>query len=569
MSENLPFDWEGAGYDAFPDLDRKQVPQKLHFSDAWELLRAAITQARRGWFGLVRRLVHEVVVRTEDPVLHSVACAIVADAGSAAELEALVLALQVDPGVDRGLDIVNALAARGRLMDVPVLLRFYERHRTHSDMSVLPLMLNSLLARDDGDYLAEPADDDWEEYRKAIAERYFRLWNELGTNLIHVYHGRAFDLGVLIKEMRRDLRQGFLDPDDRHLFEVTTGLSCSNWYKQGEVRPLQVAAELEQFLESGKAKDYPVGQRLFMGHFIEDVGAAAAILATYPSSRRLDLPEIRTALDVDDYFALESGFAPFRGGYFIPATKPPPSAALTIDEKWPWLSLHTCLRAAIAGNRNPLEGLWALVNVQRTYSWTSAVSTLVADAADDRVVESLRARIRESEDPELTNTLCWALLGRGLLRDVPLVLDAYRRHVSHPWFPALQGRLNQLFAFQPVRHGPYKPMAFNVFCEQLERSIESLRQKLGREDVPIFRGELFSVEAVAHEIIGLHYGPDLTADLRQRFEASTGIDCTDWETSELFDQQKAAASAQRFLDSPAAANFNPGQLYFFGRPIQQ
>ena len=52
-------------------------------------------------------------------------------------------------------------------------------------------MLDSLLARADGDHSSEPADCDWEEYRKAIAERYFRLWNELGTNLIHVCHGRA------------------------------------------------------------------------------------------------------------------------------------------------------------------------------------------------------------------------------------------------------------------------------------------------------------------------------------------------------------------------------------------
>lgn len=569
MSEELPFDWEGAGYDAFPALDLKQAAQQVHFSDLWELLRATVSQARRGSFGLVRRLVHEVIGRTEDPVLHSVACDVVADAGNAADLEALVLVLQVDPGVARGLDIVRALAARGRLLDVPAILRFYERHRTHNDTSVIPLMLDSLLARADGDYLSEPADCDWEEYRKAIAERYFRLWNELGTNLIHVCHGRAFDLLALIEEMRRDLRQGFLDLDDRRLFEVTTGHSCSKWYKEGELRSLQIAADLEHFLESGKVQDYPVGQRLFMGHFIEDVGAAAPILATYPPNRGLDVPEIRTALDVDDYFVLESGFAPFRGGYFIPTTKPPPSAELTLDEKWPWLSLHTCLRAAIAGNRDPLEGLLALIGAKRTYSWTSAVSTLVADAADDRVVESLRERIRNGEDPELTNTLCWALLGRGLLRDVPLVLDAYRRHLKHPWFHSLQGRLNQLFAFQPVCHGPCKPMAFKAFYEQIENCIQLLRQKLGREDVPIFRGKLFSVQAVAREIIDLQFGADLTADLRQRFEASTGINCTDWETSEFFDRQKAAASAQRFLDDPASTNFKPGQLYFFGRPIKQ
>lgn len=567
MSDGLPFDWEGAGYDAFQGVDPPQAAQ-TNFSDSWALIRAAIAHARRGSFGLVGRLARDVVGRTDDPVVHSVACDVVADAGNAADLEALVVALQADPGVDRGLHIVNALAARGRLMDVPVILRFYELHRAHGDTSVIPLLLNGLLARADGEYLPEPADAEWEEYRKAVAERYFRLWNELGTNAVHVHHGRAFDLSALLAEMRRDLRQEFLDPDDRRLFEVTTGLSCSKWYREGEARPLQVAADLERVSAAGEARDYPVGQRLFMGRFIEDVGVAAPIFSAYPKYG-VDVPENRAALDVDDYFALESGFAPFQGGYFVPTTRPPPGVEPTIEPEWPWLSLHTCLRAAMSGRRVPFEALVALLDAERSHSWRSAVSTLVADAADDPAVELLRRRIRDCPDPELTNTLCWALLGRGLLRDVPLVLAAYRRHAEHEWFPALQGRLNQLLAFQPVRRGPHKPMAFEAFLELVERRVQALRQELGRDDVPIFRGGVFSVQAVAREIVDLRFGPHLTADLRQRFEASSGIDCTDWERAGGFDREKARASAQRFLESPAAADFRPGQLYFFGRPVRQ
>jgi hypothetical protein len=54
-----------------------------------------------------------------------------------------------------------------------------------------------------------------------------------------------------------------------------------------------------------------------------------------------------------------------------------------------------------------------------------------------------------------------------------------------------------------------------------------------------------------------------------RFEASTGISCADWETPDGFDPQPAATSAQKFLASSESAAYRPGQLYFFGRPIQQ
>lgn len=568
MSAEFTFDWQGAGYDAFSDLEPATSAPSGSFQSGWELIRATVSQARRGRFGLVSRVVNEIIGRTTDFELHSVACSVVADTGTAAELESLALIIDETNYFDHRHDIVKALAARGRLVDIPILFRFYERYRHHPDTSVMPLLLNSLLARADGDYLSEPAEEEWQEYRAAIAERYFRLWNELGTNLIHVYHGRAFALDILIDEMRSDLRKGFLDADDRRLFEVTTGLSCNKWFRNDEVNLLTVTADLERFHETDKAYVYPAGQRVFMGHALEDVGAAARVFAAYPSNHGLEVPEIRTAFDRDEYFALPYGFQPMDGGYFIRSTKPPPSAELTIDRNWPWLSLHTCLRAAISGNRTPLARLSELINEDNDPGFRGAIIDLIADAADDYVIEQWREKIRKTKDHHLVFSLCWGLLRRGMLLDVPLVLEAYEKNSKDRKFSYLQSRLNCLFSLQPVENKPYKKTGFKSCYANVMAQYHALHLKLGRVDVPILRGELFSVTVLARKIAALEPGTSLAADLRERFEASTGISCSGWETADGLDPQSAAASARQFLDSPESAAYRAGQLYFFGRPIQ-
>ena len=53
MSEELPFDWEGAGYDAFPALDLKQAAQRSTsaiYGNCSERPFHRRGAARSGWF---------------------------------------------------------------------------------------------------------------------------------------------------------------------------------------------------------------------------------------------------------------------------------------------------------------------------------------------------------------------------------------------------------------------------------------------------------------------------------------------------------------------------------------
>ncbi|MCK5245147.1 MAG: hypothetical protein KAJ90_07745 [Desulfobacterales bacterium] len=576
MRDDEILDWYGAGYDAFPDADLAQAPQGSE--DGSGLLKAAIALARRGSFDLVSKLASDVVAQTSDVLLHWVACDVVGDAGNAADLETLVQALGTTKSFEQRLDMATALASRGRLVDVPVVFRFYELEREHPDAQAIHLSLNWLLCDPDEPFDVPVDEEEWSEYRTQVGARYFGLWNDFGTNLIHIHHGRIFDIGRIVEGMLKGLSDSILNLNDRHVFEITTGLSCSKWFTDEKSNLLQAAADLERFAESGKAAAYPPGQRAFMGHLLEDVGAAAQILDAYPPNRGLGVPAIRTTFDVDDDFGLEFGFEPMFRGYFFQTPKPPPSAELTIDKDWPWLSLHTCLREAMSGNRDPLEGLATLLDLgndgaQKVHpQWPDmfrhSVINLLADAADDRVIAPWREVIKRGDDPALTFALCWGLLRRGMLRDVPLVLEAYRLNPENPDYAYLEGALNCLLAFSPITLGPHERIGVKACCYEVTRRYEMLCSQLGRDDIPVYRGELHSVVAIAREVIELKHGPKITADLRTRFEASTGIDCTDWEGGpEGFNAQRAAAAAQKFLDSDESAKYLPGQLYFFGRAI--
>lgn len=564
MFDTLPFDWYGAGYDAFAHATVASEERA-----DWAQIRDCIAHARRGDFGPVGSVARELVARTSDPVLHSVACDVVADAGDAAALEVLVLALS-SASFDQGLDIAHALLARGRLVDVPAVFSFYEENRAHPDCDAIPAHLNWLLAPNEDAY-SYPDESTWEEYRATIAGRYFELWHAHGTNLMHVRHGCALDLGRLVRDMLADLREGVLDGSDRRAFEVMTGRSCSAWFTEMQVKFLTVAADLEAFIASGGPDRHPPGQRAFMGHALEDVRAAARVFAAYPQNRGLEVPEIRTAFEVDAYFALPFGFEPFHGGYFVRSTKPPPSAEWLVDADWPWLSLHMGLRAAMAGDRSLLPALASWIGADTEPVFRSAVIHLVARAANDLVLEPWRDAIRAFEDPDFTLALCEGLLRRGVLRDIPLVLDAYRRKADAPDYAHLQDRFNLLLALWPAHQETREPMAVADFCAIVMRRVEQLRQAIGRDDVPIFRGALFDVIAVARELAG--QTSPVTFDLRERFEGSTGIDCTVWEVpgpfdpENAFDPRKAAASARNFLASEAAKGYRPGELYFFGQPV--
>jgi hypothetical protein len=572
MCEFPILEWAGHGYDIFiePSAERN----KGTYGEQWMFLQSVIANARKGDFRLVAEL-PDLAAKTQDLALQEMACEIIGDAGNAIALERLLGMLESDD-FETGLSAVSGLVSRGRLLDVPAVFYFYELNQNVKDAEIIRYWLDWWLCAPEESFV-EPGvdpvlDPTWKDYRKQVGQRYFDLWNELGTNLVHICRGRVFDIERIAKQMLSNARVGRLRHGDRHVFEATTGISCSGWYREdGGFNALRAAADLESFLQSYKATCAP-GQRAFMGYPLENVSAAAEVLKKYPPNNGLGAPYVRTTFNVDEVFELEYGISWLERGYFYPSPKPPPDATIPPDNTMPWLAFQISLREARQGNRQPLQKLASFLKPGLEGIVSETIADLLGDAADRNVISDWRDKLLNTGDAEFVLDLCDGLLWRGVLSDVPFVLAAYRKVKEHPYAYYLQQLLNDLFAFEPIVRG-FEPRAdVDSFCNDMTRRYQQLRDEFGTEDVPVFRGQIFSPQQVAQEVIERKHGSFLL-DLRRRFERSTGIDCSSWFMPkggdfEDFDYTAAETVARNFLNSPGAHAYQPGKLYFFGSAIE-
>jgi hypothetical protein len=98
-----------------------------------------------------------------------------------------------------------------------------------------------------------------------------------------------------------------------------------------------------------------------------------------------------------------------------------------------------------------------------------------------------------------------------------------------------------------------------------------LTKQLG-ESAFVFRGRLLDVEWMARCCLADLARGKFEPEMRHKFEAMTGIDCSRFYSrfdgvNGRLDPLAAASVLEAFLASPECKAFVPGQRYFFGHPI--
>src|SRR5690606_18492952 len=98
---------------------------------------------------------------------------------------------------------------------------------------------------------------------------------------------------------------------------------------------------------------------------------------------------------------------------------------------------------------------------------------------------------------------------------------------------------------------------------------DDLVAELGSDKIHVAFGEPLSPRRLAERICVVEdRSPQFTlAELRERFEPMTGIDCTDFFTPQPWTPLAATAIAEDFLASEASHRYEPGARYFFGHRI--
>ncbi|PRP95380.1 hypothetical protein ENSA5_39650 [Enhygromyxa salina] len=204
-------------------------------------------------------------------------------------------------------------------------------------------------------------------------------------------------------------------------------------------------------------------------------------------------------------------------------------------------------------------------------------------------VECFRDMRREIEAPDVreadrhdyyANTkitsYCRAFALWGRLDALPVILDQYlnQRMKGAPELGIFGTYLSDLL-LPVVGSGsmiPDEPPAdmLEDYLNLVMDRYDEVVAELGSETVHVAFGELLSPRTLARHIcapIGTHYLRHQISCMRERFEPMTGIDCTDFFTSDPWTPLAAAAIAEDFLASDASARFEDGARYFFGHRI--
>jgi len=196
---------------------------------------------------------------------------------------------------------------------------------------------------------------------------------------------------------------------------------------------------------------------------------------------------------------------------------------------------------------------------------------LLGDAGSIPCIDFIRLKIKDTENPlSVSSTLLFAsvIAEVGMLSDIPLLLETYLKLRQHKDSDIIPIWISDLMESDPDEF--CEPSAYiNIkdYSTNVMNHYTTLVAELGSAEVYIFEGALFDVNKLAQLMIKRLISDDFLPEYRQRFEASTGINCSDFYKAGLLQPLNAAAILENFIDDPGSARFKEGVRYFFGHRI--
>ncbi|MFE8598000.1 hypothetical protein [Archangium violaceum] len=257
-------DWESKGYfidtRLSPDFPAPADPD----ANLWRLWLEVFEQAKHGKFTQIPKLLPAYRQGKRSWLLGEACLYLLGDAGSPDCVHAVVQEMKVCSSYTK-IQLCIPLAGWGSLSIVPLLASTFEAHAQVEDAELIPEQLSLLLEHNGALEEAarmEPAS----RYRERVMARYSELKQRFGTDEVSILGGEPFSVESLARRMLRQISAGKrLDSELRHKFEATTGIDCSDFYKNG-FQPLTTAAIIEEFLASPQRAKYQDGVRYFFGH---------------------------------------------------------------------------------------------------------------------------------------------------------------------------------------------------------------------------------------------------------------------------------------------------------------
>ena len=252
----------------FPALEGKHAAE-------WDRLRSFFAAARKGRFDVLGAL-PDLYITLKDAATRRFARNLLGDAGMDAHLESVENFILNNPlNINDVCDFCRSLGLWGRLSGIMPILTAYDRNFPGQPGEGLPAYLTTILEPEFGpaaDYPREDTLEAFSKYETGVSILYEDCVKRLGGSKTYVFFGEEFGVRRLAERflellglsryeimMRSYLRQRF---------EASTGIDCSDFYKNGDFQYLTAAERLETWLESQESERFAHGERYFFGHRI-------------------------------------------------------------------------------------------------------------------------------------------------------------------------------------------------------------------------------------------------------------------------------------------------------------
>jgi hypothetical protein len=257
----------------------------------------------------------------------------------------------------------------------------------------------------------------------------------------------------------------------------------------------------------------------------------------------------------------------WEGGGYFGFPPPPPGAALPADPtEDPWLVWIIALDRAKAGDFSAVQELINVYDVTSDHVFVQSCCYLLGDAGPGECFPPIIEN-GGSPDADLVIWCCNALMARGRLADVPVMLDAFEAHKSYKDAVIIPAYLSDLLEEGSDLSDPKDFQSLDAYHDAVMRRYETLLDHFGTGEVLVYRGDRFGVVRFAHHLLDAVRRPHFRASYRRRFEASTGIDCTPFYDGGSLQPLVAAEIVEDFVESPVAGTFADGTRYFFGHRV--
>ncbi|AGC44061.1 hypothetical protein MYSTI_02745 [Myxococcus stipitatus DSM 14675] len=262
-------DFQRRGYFGATSVPPDAPPPRNWKRTPWYGWAFAFARAKKGDFGA---LPHLLPLLEEDlgGTFEQAACILLGDAGPSDIFASLKETLKRHEGYDLSFYAAEAIASRGKLGDVPLLVAFHRATHNLPDIPSVPEMLSDILHPEG----LLPLPDEFEsvdDYCRMVERRWKELAERFGTTDVCLWLGEPTSTRRMAKSIVAKAREPYFPFSYRRKFEASTGIDCSAFYKADRsFQPLSASAIAEDFLASPRSAPFLDGTRYFFGNPLSD-----------------------------------------------------------------------------------------------------------------------------------------------------------------------------------------------------------------------------------------------------------------------------------------------------------